>query len=227
LESAETVVFTLAASIEAKDPYTEGHCDRLSRYSVALGERLELSQEDLIALRRGGVVHDIGKVAVPERVLLKPGPLDAHERELMETHTVIGERICAPLKSFRQVLPIIRSHHERQDGTGYPDHLKRDQIPLTARVLQTVDIYDALTTDRPYRKALSSERAVAILRDEVRRGWWDGSLVDEFEKLLKDSPDGGMGKPVVVPILGFPQDSARRGNGRRVSRAPKEAVVTS
>ena len=227
LESAETVVFTLAASIEAKDLYTEGHCDRLSRYSVALGERLELSQEDLIALRRGGVVHDIGKVAVPERVLLKPGSLDAHERELMETHTVIGERICAPLKSFRQVLPIIRSHHERQDGSGYPDHLKSDQIPLTARVLQTVDIYDALTTDRPYRKALSSERAVAILHDEVRRGWWDGTLVDEFEKLLKDSLDGGTGKPVVVPILGFPQGSARGGNDRRVSREPKEAVVTS
>ncbi len=227
MESAETVVFTLAASIEAKDPYTEGHCDRLSRYSVALGERLELSEEDLIALRRGGVVHDIGKVAVPERVLLKPGAMDAHERELMETHTVIGERICAPLKSFRQVLPIIRWHHERQDGSGYPDHLKSDQIPLTARVLQTVDIYDALTTDRPYRKALSSERAVAILRDEVRRGWWDGTLVDEFEKLLKDSPDGEMEKPVVVPILGFPQGSARGGNDRRVSREPKEAVVTS
>jgi putative two-component system response regulator len=226
LESAETVVFTLAVSIEAKDPYTEGHCDRLSRYSVALGERLELSQEDLIALRRGGVVHDIGKVAVPERVLLKPGPLDAHERKLMGTHTVIGERICAPLKSFGQVLPIIRWHHERQDGSGYPDHLKGGQIPLIARVLQTVDIYDALTTDRPYRKALSSERAFAILHDEVRRGWWDGTLVDEFEKLLKDSPEGWTGKPV-VPILGFPQGSTRGGNDRRVSRERKEAVITS
>jgi cyclic di-GMP phosphodiesterase len=208
LESAETVVFTLAASIEAKDPYTEGHCDRLSRYSVALGERLRLLQEDLIALRRGGVVHDIGKVALPERVLLKPGPLDVHEREMMETHTVIGERICAPLKSFRQVLPIIRWHHERQDGSGYPDHLKKDDIPLVARVLQTVDIYDALTTDRPYRKALSSERALGILRDEVRRGWWDGTLVDEFDKLLKESPEIWAGQ-AVVPILGFPSGSAR------------------
>lgn len=225
LESAETVVFTLAASIEAKDPYTEGHCDRLSRYSVALGERLELPQDDLIALRRGGVVHDIGKVAVPERVLLKPGPLDPHERELMETHTVIGERICAPLKSFRQVLPIIRSHHERQDGSGYPDHLKGGQIPLLARVLQTVDIYDALTTDRPYRKALSAERAFAILHDEVRRGWWDGGLVDEFEKLLKDSP-GDWTRMPAAPILGFPHGPVRAGNDRRVSRKPKEAVVT-
>jgi putative two-component system response regulator len=225
LESAETVVFTLAASIEAKDPYTEGHCDRLSRYSVALGEHLQLSQDDLVALRRGGVVHDIGKVAVPERVLLKPGPLDAHERELIEMHTVIGERICAPLKSFRQVLPIIRWHHERQDGSGYPDHLKCDQIPLTARILQTVDIYDALTTDRPYRKALSSERAFAILHDEVRRGWWDGMLVNEFEKLVKDAPGGWTGQ-TAVPVLGFPYGSARNRRDRMPSREPKEVVIT-
>jgi putative two-component system response regulator len=226
LESAETVVFTLAASIEAKDPYTEGHCDRLSRYSWALGERLGLSPEDLIALRRGGVVHDIGKVAVPERVLLKPGPLDAHEREVMETHPVIGERICAPLRSFRQVLPIIRWHHERQDGTGYPDHLRADQIPLIARVLQTVDIYDALTTDRPYRKALSSERAFAILRDEVRRGWWDGALVNEFDQLLKEARES-WGEQGSVPVLGFPYVSAPRKVDRgSACKEPKEAAIT-
>ncbi len=227
LESAETVVFTLAASIEAKDPYTEGHCERLSRYSVALGERLALSQEDLIALHRGGVVHDIGKVAVPERVLLKPGPLDAHERKLIEAHTVIGERICLPLKSFRQVLPIIRSHHERQDGSGYPDHLKGEQIPLIARVLQTVDIYDALTTDRSYRKALSSERAFAILHDEVRRGWWDGKLVSEFEDLLKDLPDAWM-EQAAAPVLGFAPDSVRsRRNRVTASKEAKEAMMAS
>jgi putative two-component system response regulator len=220
LESAETVVFTLAASIEAKDPYTEGHCDRLSHYSAALGERLGLAPEELIALRRGGVVHDIGKVAVPERVLLKPGPLDVHERELMEAHTVIGERICAPLKSFRQVLPIIRWHHERQDGSGYPDHLKGDEIPLVARVLQTVDVYDALTTDRPYRKALPSERAISILHDEVRRGWWDGALVKEFEKLLKEAPEGLAEQPK-VSVLGFPYGSARPKRDR--AKAPKES----
>lgn len=220
LESAETVVFTLAASIEAKDPYTEGHCDRLSQYSVALGERLGLPPEELIALRRGGVVHDIGKVAVPERVLLKPGPLDAHERELMEAHTVIGERICAPLRSFRQVLPIIRWHHERQDGTGYPDHLKGDEIPLVARILQTVDVYDALTTDRPYRKALPSERAIAILRDEVRRGWWDGALVNEFAKLLKEAPEA-LDEQKAVPVLGFPHGSSQTGRNRL--KGPKEA----
>ena len=187
LESAETVLFTLARSIEAKDSYTEGHCDRLSRYSVALADRLGLSHEDRIALHRGGIVHDIGKVAIPEWVLLKPGPLDATERRLIETHPVIGERICAPLKSFRSVFPIIRWHHERQDGTGYPDRLSGTQIPTTARVLQTVDIYDALTTDRPYRRALAPEQAFHIMREEVSRGWWDGAIVNELRNLLKDS----------------------------------------
>jgi putative two-component system response regulator len=188
LENAETVLCTLARSIEAKDPYTEGHCDRLSRYTVSLGEKIGLSEEQRIALRRGGVVHDIGKVAVPEFVLLKPGLLDAAERTIMEEHTIIGERICAPLKSFRNVLPIIRSHHEKQNGTGYPDHLKGDEIPLTARILQTVDIYDSLTTDRPYRKALSQKKALEIMWEETRLGWWDAELVDALQGLLQESP---------------------------------------
>jgi putative two-component system response regulator len=188
LENAETVLCTLARSIEAKDPYTEGHCDRLSRYTVSLGEKIGLSEEQRVALRRGGIVHDIGKVAVPEFVLLKPGPLDTAERKIMEEHPIAGERICAPLKSFRHVLPIIRSHHEKQDGTGYPDHLKGGEIPLTARVLQTVDIYDSLTTDRPYRKALSEEKALEIMREEARRGWWDAKLVDALQGLLQESP---------------------------------------
>src|SRR5712692_6497823 len=188
LENAEAVLCSLARSIEAKDPYTEGHCDRLSRYSVALGEKIGLSEEQRVALRRGGIVHDIGKVAVPEFVLLKPGPLDAAERKIMEEHTIVGERICAPLKSFRNVLPIIRSHHEKQDGTGYPDHLKRGEIPLEARILQTVDIYDSLTTDRPYRKALSQEKALEIMWKETRQGWWDAELVDALQGLLQESP---------------------------------------
>jgi putative two-component system response regulator len=181
------VLFSLALTIEAKDPYTEGHCDRLSKYSVALGEKLGLSEELRVALRRGGLIHDIGKLAVPEHILLKPGPLTPEERKIMEQHTVIGERICAPLRSFRHVLPIIRHHHEKRDGSGYPDGLKADEVPLTARILQITDIYDALTTDRPYRKALPVEKALAIMRDEVKRGWWDGAVLDEFESLVKGS----------------------------------------
>src|SRR6202171_4479314 len=184
LDNAETVLFSLALSIEAKDPYTEGHCDRLSRYSVALGEKLGLPQDLRVALRRGGLVHDIGKLSVPEHILLKPGPLTPEERKIMERHTVIGEEICAPLRSFRHVLPIIRHHHEKQDGSGYPDGLKGAQVPLTARILQITDIYDALTTDRPYRKALPLEKAFAIMREEVKRGWWDGSILNEFEPVV-------------------------------------------
>jgi putative two-component system response regulator len=185
LEHAENVLFALALSIEAKDPYTEGHCDRLSESSEALAKRLSLSEEELIALRRGGIIHDIGKVAVPDQILLKPGPLTPEERKVMQQHTIVGAGICSPLKSFRSVLPVIRHHHEKIDGSGYPDGLKGDAVPLTARILQTVDIYDALTTDRPYRKAMAPDRAFALMREEVKRGWWDGALVDELEAMVQ------------------------------------------
>jgi putative two-component system response regulator len=182
------VLFSLAMSIEAKDPYTKGHCDRLSAYSVAMAERLGLSREQQIALRRAGVVHDIGKIGVPETILLKKGSLTPEEWALMKEHPVIGERICAPLKSFRLILPIIRHHHEKMDGSGYPDGLKGDRIPLTARILQITDIYDALTTDRPYRAALSQDEAFRTMREEARRGWWDPFLIDHFEALLATPP---------------------------------------
>ena len=154
LENAETVLFSLALSIEAKDPYTKGHCDRLAAYSISMAEQLGLPEQQRMALRRAGIVHDIGKIGVPEHVLVKAGPLTDEEWSIMKQHPVAGERICAPLKSFRLVLPIIRHHHEKLDGSGYPDGLKGDQVPLTARILQITDIYDALTTDRPYRKAM-------------------------------------------------------------------------
>lgn len=185
LESAETVLCSLAISIEAKDPYTVGHCDRLSIYGEAMAKRIGLTSDFQIALRRGGIVHDLGKVAVPENILRKPGKLTPEERKIMEEHPVVGERICAPLKSFRNVLPIIRHHHEKLDGSGYPDGLKGNSIPLTARILSTVDIYDALTTDRPYRKAFTREQALATLYEEVERGWWDRDLVKELEVVLE------------------------------------------
>jgi putative two-component system response regulator len=187
LERAESVLLALATSIEGKDPYTQDHCARLSDYASRLGERLRLPAEHLTALQRAGIVHDIGKVAVPDTILLKPGRLTEEEWAIMRQHPVVGERICAPLKSFRLVLPIIRHHHEKMDGSGYPDGLKGEEIPLTARILQIVDVYDALTTARPYKRALSSAEALEIMAEEVRRGWWDSNVFSEFEKLVAES----------------------------------------
>jgi len=187
LENAETVLFTLAISVEAKDPYTNGHCDRLARYSVALGKSLGLPPEQLKALHRGGVLHDVGKIGVPDSILLKPGPLTKEEREVIKSHPVIGERICAPLKSLRLVLPIIRHHHERWDGSGYPDGLAGAAIPLTARILQAVDLYDAFTTQRPYKPAYPKEQAFAIMREETARGWWDSPLIEAFIAMVQEN----------------------------------------
>lgn len=184
LERAEAVLFALARSIEGKDPHTEGHCERLAEMSGWLGEFLGLDGPQVQALRRAGVVHDIGKVAVPDHVLLKPGPLTKKERALVERHPVVGEGICAPLKSFQLVLPIIRHHHEKLNGTGYPDRLKGDAIPVTARVLQIVDVYDALITARPYKEAMRPAEALAVMEEEVRRGWWDPEVFAVFVEML-------------------------------------------
>ncbi len=186
LERAESVLFSLARSIEGKDPYTHGHCERLAEYSACLGEHLQLSEDQIIALRRAGVVHDVGKIAVPDAILLKPGPLTPEEWKLVREHPVVGERICAPLKSFRLVLPIIRHHHEKIDGTGYPDGLRGEAIPVTARALQIVDVYDALTTVRPYKPAFSITDALQTMKEEVAKGWWDPHIFDQFEQLVRD-----------------------------------------
>ncbi|MBI4735565.1 MAG: response regulator [candidate division NC10 bacterium] len=184
LEHAEAVLCTLGRSIEAKDHYTEGHCERRTDYAVGLGRALGLPDEDLTALRRGAYLHDLGKVAVPDAILLKRGPLTAEEREIVRRHPLVGEEICRPLRSLQSVLPIIRSHHERQDGSGYPDGLRGEAIPVTARILQVVDVFDALTTDRPYRAALSQGAALATLESEVQRGWWDPRIVGVFRQLV-------------------------------------------
>ncbi|HUJ93809.1 MAG TPA: HD domain-containing phosphohydrolase [Terriglobales bacterium] len=185
LERAEAVLFALARSIEGKDPYTQGHCERLAEYSTKLGEYLGLPAQEIKALSQAGIVHDIGKVSVPDSILLKPGRLTRAERTVMQRHPVVGERICAPLKSFQLVLPIIRHHHEKMDGSGYPDGLKGEEIPLTARVLQVVDVYDALTTERPYKPALPQAEAFEVMRKETRKGWWDPKVFAALEQLMR------------------------------------------
>jgi putative two-component system response regulator len=185
LDSAEEVIVSLALTIEARDAYTEGHCQRLALYATAMGEALKLDRHDLRALERGGYLHDVGKIAIPDAVLAKPGPLTPAEMEIMKTHPVIGERLCGQLRSLARVRPIVRHHHERLDGSGYPDGLKGDQIPLLAQIIGVVDVYDALTTTRPYRASLPLERAAEQLRHEVDLGWWRKDLVDLLLELAE------------------------------------------
>lgn len=187
LEEAESVVCMLALSIEAKDPYTEGHCQRLANYGLAIGKRIGASPAELTALRRGGILHDIGKVAVPEQILCKTGPLTSEERSAINKHPLVGEQICTPLRSFESVLPIIRSHHEKLNGSGYPDGLKNGRIPLLAKVLTVVDVYDALTTERSYHQAVPRDAALETMWNGVKQAWWDGDLVRELEKVVNQS----------------------------------------
>ena len=178
LDSAEAVILSLARTIEARDPYTEGHCERLARYAVIVGRRLGLPPEDLAALYRGGYLHDIGKIATPDSILSKPGPLTDDERELMKLHTTVGDHLCGTLRALARVRPIVRHHHERLDGSGYPDGLRGDAIPLLAQIIGVVDVFDALTTARPYKPAMSADAALEELRRDVSRGWRDARLVD-------------------------------------------------
>ena len=185
LETAESVLCTLGLSVESRDPYTEGHCERLAENASNLGSHLRLDEDDIVALRRGGYLHDLGKIAVPDEILKKGANLTPEEWLVMKRHPVTGETICRPLKSLRLVLPIIRSHHEHFNGSGYPDGLSGQEIPLLARILQVVDVYDALRTARPYKPALTHEQSAITMRDEARAGLWDEELVLEFFSMLE------------------------------------------
>lgn len=184
LDEAETILFALAQAVEARDSYTAEHCQRLATYSVALGVALGLSRPELVALYRGGFLHDIGKVSIPDSILHGSKRLSEDEWVIMKQHTTRGEEICRPMRSLAPVLPIIRSHHEKWDGSGYPDGLAGENIPLLARILQIVDIFDALITERTYKRAFSVEEATAVLEEEVTRGWRDPELVSLFISLL-------------------------------------------
>lgn len=187
LENAETVIFSLALAVEAKDKYTEGHCNRLSQYGSMLAERIGLPADMVKAVRRGGILHDIGKIAIHDAILLKPAALNAEEFALIRKHPEIGERICRPLKSLQQVLPIIRHHHERWNGSGYPDGLAGEAIPVTARIIMIADLYDALTTQRPYRAELTREQAFGIMNEETAMELYDPKLMGAFIGMITES----------------------------------------
>ena len=193
LDEVESILFTLAQAVEERDKCTSDHCRRLSYFSVELGIRLGLGRNDLLALHRGGYLHDIGKIGIPDSILNKKGELTAEEWHVMRSHVTRGEEICRPMKSLEAVLPIVRHHHEKWDGTGYPDNLKAEKIPVLARILQIADVYDALTSERPYKKALSSEAACRLLEAEAAKGWRDPELVPVFVGMLEhDSEEARM-----------------------------------
>ena len=179
LDSAEQVIFALASAVEAKDPFTEAHTQRVAESARAIGVRLGLPPADLDALYRGGLIHDIGKIGVPDAILLKPGPLTLQERATMQRHPLIGESIVAPLRSGASLLPIIRNHHEHFDGGGYPDRLSGSSIPRLARIVAVCDAYDALVNDRPYRERKSTQEALATLSAGAGEQW-DPELVSLF-----------------------------------------------
>ena len=184
LETADSVLCTLGLIVEGRDPYTEGHCERLSVRAADLGRHLGMDPDSIVALRRGGYLHDLGKIAVPDEILKKGSDLTPAEWAVMKLHPITGENICKPLHSLSLVLPIIRHHHERRDGSGYPDGLQGEAIPVTARVLQVVDIFDALTSNRPYRRAATLSAALDVLQSEVRNGWWDPQIIRAFQEVV-------------------------------------------
>ena len=194
----------MGATIEARDPSTNGHCQRLAYYATRLGLSLNLDQDDVAALERGGFLHDIGKIAVPDSVLLKGGQLDPHESRVMRKHPIVGDDLCSGLRSLSKVRPIVRHHHERLDGTGYPDGLRNGEVPLLAQIVSVVDVFDALTTERPYRAAQPAEEAFQVLSDEAAKGWRDRALVDAFVNVVtqpantRQKAEGGSQKVEVV-----------------------------
>ena len=187
LENAEKVIFSLASAVEARDEYTGGHCERMAEYAKKFAVYLGLDEEDVKNCVRGGYLHDIGKIMVPDSILLKEGKLTEEEWIIMRRHPEEGESICKPLKTMKSVLPIIRGHQERWDGSGYPDGLKGEEIPFLTRIVTIVDFYDALSTERPYRRALTNDECFAIMREETKRGKWPPDLIEKFISMIKET----------------------------------------
>jgi putative two-component system response regulator len=185
LDSAASIIMAMAIMVEARDGHTEGHCYRMANYATAFGRQLGLSQDDLQTLHRGGFLHDIGMLAIPDAVLRRPGRLEPEEFELVKSHTIIGDQLCGNLRSLQAVRPIVRHHHERLDGSGYPDGLRGDDIPLPAQIIAIVDVYDAVTTQRPYQRAQSIEQALDLLRQQVGCGWRNPELVEAFAQVVR------------------------------------------
>ncbi len=184
IESIETLRYT----VEAKDKYTKGHSDRVAAYSVLIGKKLGLSEEDLHTLQIGGLFHDIGKIGVPDSILLKNAKLTDDEYSEIKNHPTIGAHILSNATIFKDLLPIVKHHHERYDGHGYPSQLKGEDIPYLARIAAIADTFDAMTSKRPYRDALSLETVLSEI-ERCKGTQFDPNIADAFIDILKNSYD--------------------------------------
>ncbi|GAF85106.1 unnamed protein product, partial [marine sediment metagenome] len=191
LIGAESVALALARAVAAKDGYAHSHLEKVASHSLALGRAMGLDVAELKILKYGAILHNVGKIAIPDAVLEKTGPLSPREMAMFQQHPRIGCDICAPLKPLKPVLPIIRHHKEHWDGTGYPDGLHGDEIPLGAQIVGIVDVYTALASNRPYRKAVSHAEAIASLREQGRQGWHNPELIERFAECLESENQGG------------------------------------
>jgi putative two-component system response regulator len=180
LEDAEKVIVALARTLDARSPHTFGHSLRVAQLAGALAEAIGLGERDVRTIQRGSLFHDIGKVGIPDAILNKPTGLDPAEFEEMKRHPVMGRDLLGHMRTMEDVMSIVYHHHEHVDGSGYPDGLAGDDVPLHARIVSIADVWDALTTTRAYRREWSVEEAAEVLRSETRRGWWDPHLVDVF-----------------------------------------------
>ena len=195
LESASSIIMALAVMIEMRSGCTEGHCHRVANRAVAVGRRFSLGDEDLQALHRGGFLHDIGMLAIPDHMLLKTAKLEAAEFEIVKSHTIVGDALCANLRSLQSVRPIVRHHHERLDGTGYPDGLSGDRVPLLAQIISALDLYDAATSKRPYQDPLTTPEAIDVLRRQAVQGWRRQDVVEHVAAVVQ-SPDMPSSAPI-------------------------------
>jgi putative two-component system response regulator len=189
LENSEDIILTLAVAIEAKDPYTKGHSERVGNLSAQFAGFIGLSEKEIFTIKKGGILHDIGKIGLNESILHKKSQLSEEEIEVIRKHPTTGFNIVKPLRSLRQTLPIIKNHHERWDGKGFPDGLKGEKIPLTARIVNIVDTFDAMASIRPYRADLfTQEGVIRIMKAEKQSGQWDPYLLEKFIEMMEKHP---------------------------------------